>query len=149
MGRKRREYPACSIEGLETASRADLNTWFEEEFGHAPAQRSSLEFLRQNLAWTQQARSMGKQSPKLRRQLINKLERALGGSKQHQHLHGPGTRLVREWQGKVYEVTILDKGYAWEGRVYPNLTRIATEITGTKWSGPRFFGLTGSSNGKA
>lgn len=92
---------------------------------------------------------MGKQSPKLRRQLINKLERALGGSKQHQHLHGPGTRLVREWQGKVYEVTILDKGYAWEGRVYPNLTRIATEITGTKWSGPRFFGLTGSSNGKS
>ena len=49
---------------------------------------------------------------------------------------------MREWQGKVYEVTILDQGYAWEGRVYPNLTRIATEITGTKWSGPRFFGLT-------
>ncbi len=147
MGRTQREYPACSLEGLETASRAELNLWFEEEFGRTPAPRSSLEFLRQNLAWALQARALGKQPRKSKKKLIGALQRALGGSKQHKHLYGPGTRLVREWQGNVYEVTILDAGYAWEGRIYPNLTRIATEITGTKWSGPRFFGLMGGGNG--
>ena len=97
--------------------------------------------MRQNLAWAKQASDLGQEPGKQRQQIIRRLEQVLSGRRQHQHLYRAGTRLVREWQGKVYEVTILDKGYAWEGRVYPNLTRIATEITGTKWSGPRFFGL--------
>jgi hypothetical protein len=144
MGRRKHDIPACSPESLRTAARRDLSIWFEAEFGRTPAPRSSLEFLRQNLAWAFQARSVGKDSQRTRQKLIRQLNLSLAGSKQHQHLHRAGTRLVREWQGKVYEVTVLDEGYAWEGRVYPNLTRIATEITGTKWSGPRFFGLVGS-----
>lgn len=142
MGRKRRNTPDCSLEDLETATRADLNTLFQVTFGREPAPRASLEFLRQNLAWAKQATELGQEPGKRRQQLIRGLQQAMAGSQQHQHLYRAGTRLVREWHGKVYEVTVLDKGYAWEGRVYPNLTRIATEITGTKWSGPRFFGLT-------
>lgn len=52
-----------------------------------------------------------------------------------------GTRLVREWHGKVYTVTVLDEGYLFEDRHFVSLTPIAREITGTAWSGPRFFGL--------
>lgn len=53
----------------------------------------------------------------------------------------PGTRLVREWQGVNQEVTVLESGFAYAGKTYTSLTAIATEITGTKWNGPEFFGL--------
>ncbi len=52
----------------------------------------------------------------------------------------PGTRLLREWGGALHEVTVTDKGYEYRGIVYTSLTAVATEITGTRWSGPRFFG---------
>ena len=53
----------------------------------------------------------------------------------------PGTRLLREWQGQTFEVTVLDSGFAYRGTRYESLSRIAREITGARWSGPRFFGL--------
>jgi len=54
-----------------------------------------------------------------------------------------GTRLVREWNGDRYEVTVVHGGYEFNGRRYRSLTAIAKEITGTKRSGPVFFGLRG------
>jgi Protein of unknown function (DUF2924) len=51
-----------------------------------------------------------------------------------------GTRYVREYGGKLHEVTVLDAGYKYEGTNYRSLTEIAKVITGTKWSGPAFFG---------
>jgi hypothetical protein len=53
----------------------------------------------------------------------------------------PGTRLLREWQGKVHEVIVLEKGVEYRGKSWPSLSAVAREITGTRWSGPRFFGL--------
>lgn len=59
----------------------------------------------------------------------------------------PGTKLVREWQGKVHEVLALEDGqFAYGGKTYPSLTVIAREITGTHQSGPRFFGLKPNAN---
>ena len=52
-----------------------------------------------------------------------------------------GTRFVREWNGKSHVVEVVDKGFAWQGQTYRSLSAIATCITGTRWSGPRFFGL--------
>ena len=52
-----------------------------------------------------------------------------------------GTRLLRSWQGRTYLVTITENGYLFDGRPYTNLSVIAREITGTRWSGPKFFGL--------
>ena len=59
------------------------------------------------------------------------------------HRHGlqPGTILVREWGGKSQRVMVLDQGFAWNGTTYRSLTRIAFAMTGTRWSGPRFFGI--------
>jgi hypothetical protein len=61
----------------------------------------------------------------------------------HPSRHGlqPGTILVREWDGKSQRVMVLDQGFAWDGTTYRSLTQIAFAITGTRWSGPRFFGL--------
>lgn len=53
----------------------------------------------------------------------------------------PGTKLLREWQGKVHEVQALEDGrYAYAGKVWRSLSEIARQITGVRWSGPRFFG---------
>jgi Protein of unknown function (DUF2924) len=53
----------------------------------------------------------------------------------------PGARLVREWRGRTHTVTVTEDGFEYAGTNYPSLTKIAIEITGAHWSGPRFFGL--------
>ena len=56
----------------------------------------------------------------------------------------PGTRLLRTWRDKTYTVLVGDNGFIFADRLYPSLSPIAREITGTAWSGPRFFGLLGT-----
>lgn len=53
----------------------------------------------------------------------------------------PGTVLTREWEGQHHRIMVLDGGFAWQGRTYSSLSQIAKAITGTKWNGPKFFGL--------
>jgi hypothetical protein len=57
------------------------------------------------------------------------------------HALRPGTVLVREWDGKSQRVAVLEAGFAWNGATYRSLTEVAIAITGTRWSGPRFFGI--------
>src|SRR5262249_48015783 len=59
----------------------------------------------------------------------------------------PGTLLTREWDGHPQRVMVLADGFAWDGKTYPSLSKVAFAITGTRWSGPRFFGLAQSSSG--
>ena len=53
----------------------------------------------------------------------------------------PGAKLVREWGGRPHNVVVLDDGFDYEGKRYPSLSAIVREITGVRWSGPRFFGI--------
>jgi hypothetical protein len=53
----------------------------------------------------------------------------------------PGTILTREWNGHPHRVMVVDAGFAWMGKTYDSLSKVAFAITGTKWNGPRFFGL--------
>ncbi len=53
----------------------------------------------------------------------------------------PGTMLGREWSGRMHRVAVLADGFAWNGKTYSSLSNIAFAITGTRWNGPRFFGL--------
>ena len=53
----------------------------------------------------------------------------------------PGTRLVRDWNGRTLNVLVCDEGFELDGRQYGSLTQIARDVTGARWSGPRFFGL--------
>jgi hypothetical protein len=53
----------------------------------------------------------------------------------------PGTRLVREWNGRTHTVEVTSAGYSWNERTWRSLSAIAEAITGARWSGPRFFGL--------
>lgn len=53
----------------------------------------------------------------------------------------PGTRFVREWNGKTIAVTATEAGFEWDSHTYRSLSEIARAVTGAHWSGPRFFGL--------
>ena len=53
----------------------------------------------------------------------------------------PGTILMREWNAQAYRVMVVDEGFAWNGKTYHSLSKVAFAITGTNWNGPRFFGL--------
>ena len=57
----------------------------------------------------------------------------------------PGGRYLRQWNGTTHVVDVVKDGYLWNGGVHTSLSSIARAITGTRWSGPRFFGLTGQS----
>jgi hypothetical protein len=58
----------------------------------------------------------------------------------------PGTVLGREWNGQMHRVAVLTDGFAWNGKTYPSLSKVAFAITGTRWSGPRFFGVSETSS---
>jgi hypothetical protein len=52
-----------------------------------------------------------------------------------------GTLLMREWAGVMHRVIVVDDGFAWNGATYPSLSKVARAMTGTRWNGPRFFGM--------
>ena len=60
----------------------------------------------------------------------------------------PGSKLVREWCGRTHTVLVLEDGFEHDGKRFASLTQIARAVTGTHWSGPRFFGLAGTKHGR-
>ena len=132
----RKALASCSLDELKIA--------YEELLHSQPPPRISADFLKGNIAWALQALEQNKTPSALRQALTTQMT---GAATRNNHSIKSGTRLIREWQGQTYEVAILDEGYLWQGEQYRSLSRIAKEITGTQWSGPRFFGLTGTSNG--
>ena len=61
----------------------------------------------------------------------------------------PGTVLLREYEGEAHHVTMVEGGFVWRGTTFSSLSEIARAITGTRWSGPRFFGLRETAKGRA
>lgn len=127
-----------SLADLARAGKTKLRQLSEQTFGVSTTSRTSQLLMRGNLSWALQADDEKVVSAQFQDQVIKQLEKALA---KPALTHHPGTRLIREWHGQVYEVTILDKGYRWQGKTYYSLSRIAREITGSRWSGPRFFGI--------
>jgi len=127
-----------SLNNLNDSSPSELRKDFETIFNVPLQHRVSLDFIKGNLAWVIQAKQQKQNPNTLREKLFKKANCATPKNKT---IYQAGTRLIREWHGKTYEVTVMDKGYHWHGKQYRSLTAIAHEITGTKWSGPRFFGL--------
>ena len=99
--------------------------------------RLSPAMLRLALAWEIQAKAFGGLS-RLTQQKLDQLARGLTKTVAAR----PGTRLVREWQGKAHIVTVGEDGIIrWDEREWHSLSEVARAITGTRWSGPAFFGL--------
>ena len=104
----------------------------------------SRELLVRAVAYRMQEVALGGPRPQRQRQL-RQFAQQLNGSQEVRIRPRPelkpGTRLVREWQGRTYDVVVLDDGFSWQGTHHRSLSAIARKITGTAWSGPLFFGL--------
>lgn len=102
------------------------------------------DLLRRGIAYRLQERGQGKLAISTRREL-DRLVKQFGNADGEMVASAPplrpGTRLVRSWHGKMYQVLVLDEGFEFDGRRYGSLSQIASDITGVHWSGPRFFGL--------
>src|SRR6266446_6246740 len=103
----------------------------------------SRELLIRAVAYRVQEVALGGLRPEPQRQLrqIARELKQTGEAKRFRPQLKPGTRLMREWQGRTYEVVVRDGGFCWQGTQYRSLSAIARKITGTAWSGPLFFGL--------
>jgi hypothetical protein len=67
-------------------------------------------------------------------------QQAAKGGPSHREVR-PGTVLGREWNGQIHRVTVMADGFAWNGKTYLSLSKVAFMITGTRWNGPKFFGM--------
>ncbi len=126
---------------LGQMDRAALRVAWAEAFGDAPPHFLSMIFMRKALIWDTQCRAFGGLTTEVKRALKSAL---VGKSvKLPAPAIKPGTQLVREWNGRRYQVEVLENGFAMNGDRFKSLSAIALQITGTSWSGPRFFGLNG------
>jgi hypothetical protein len=101
-----------------------------------PPKLRSADLLRQLLAWRVQAHHHGGLDHDTRRKLGGR-----GPTVPEGRQLGTGAILRRDWQGQRIEVVIEPAGFRWDGTLWPSLSAIARAATGTRWNGPRFFGL--------
>lgn len=114
---------------------AELRLAWQEHFGEAaPAVSSNL--MRLALGYAAQEQAFGK-LPAAQARFLGSGAPLPEPSIQLK----PGTRLVREWNGRMHSVLVSDEGFELDGKLYPTLSAVARRITGAHWSGPRFFGL--------
>lgn len=140
---------------VRTMSRDDLVVLWQRRWRRAPPKGLSRRLLEFSAAWLLQADASGGLTAAARRRL-DALARTKGrngkatgrgepagnnGRPPVRRTLCPGSRLVRQWQGRCHVVMVTEGGFTYEGRSYTSLTAIAREITGAGWSGPRFFGL--------
>jgi hypothetical protein len=136
----------ASREALSRLPKLDIHGLREEwrrlyKDGASP--HLSRELLIRAVAYRMQEVALGGLRPEPQRQLrqiAQDLKHAGAAATRRPQLK-PGTRLMREWQNRTYEVVVLDDGFSWQGTHYRSLSALARKITGTPWSGPLFFGL--------
>jgi hypothetical protein len=114
-------------------------------FGQAPPRFTSMQLMRQAIAYEAQAKAFGGLSKTVRKAFEAVLKDKGQGGKNRPTIRAtqlrPGVHLLREWNGRAYQVEVVEGGFVLDGRKYASLTAIAKSITGVGWSGPRFFGL--------
>lgn len=134
---------ASLLAGLPGMSREELLEQWRALCGTEPPFKISRQFLMQAIAYRIQEKTLGGLKPSTRRFLAKAAEEI----RTNQKVTAPapavksGTRLIREWHGKVHEVMVIEGGVIFHGRQYRSLSEVARLITGVKWSGPLFFGL--------
>lgn len=120
---------------LQTLDLDGLRGFWRAHYGAPPSLRSTP-LLRRLLAWRVQAQAYGGLDADIR----TALSRSGPVQPEGRHL-GTGARLTRIWKGREVTVVVEEQGFRWNGELYPSLSAAATAIAGTRWNGPRFFGL--------
>ena len=139
-----REALVAEIASLSKLDIEELRERWKAMFGKVPSRDIGRSFLTRAIAYRLQERTYGGLKPSTRRWLVRFAEEKETGSsskKPQARKAQSGTILVREWQGNAHRVTMLEDGVSFKGKHYRSLSVVAREITGSHWSGPRFFGL--------
>lgn len=138
---------SLEISRIASLPLAELKAAWCAEFRREPPKGLSRDLLTRMLAWRLQEEAFGGHDAE-----TVKLLKAFAGQDADKVVLfrklKSGTVLVREYQGVRHTVTIVQDGFIWQERAYPNLSVIARAITGTNWNGPRFFGLRDPGNGR-
>ena len=130
---------------LNEASFDTLRKRWAINYGRPPSPHLTKAFLARNLADKAQTQQQGGLSKKTQKRLYQLYE-AFKQNPDYRPSDSrprlkPGTRLVREWEGVVHTVTVTANGFEYQSTHFKTLSVIARQITGTRWSGPAFFGL--------
>lgn len=134
----------AELERLPATPIVELRKRYRELFKAEPPKAFGPDLLRRSIAHRIQEKAYGG-LPMATRRLLDQLVKA-AAAKPDARLElprqiKPGSELVRTWNRRTYRVMVLQKGFAYDGKTFASLSEIATLITGTKWNGPRFFGL--------
>lgn len=143
---------STKLRALEQMDRASLRSEWRRLYRAYPPKRVARDLLMLGVAWKIQERAYGGFGAATKRRLANlakTLERDGDVTRNRTARLKPGARIVREWCGKTHTVTVREDGFEWKGKLWRSLSAIAREITGAHWSGPRFFGLTGTAKSAA
>jgi Protein of unknown function (DUF2924) len=128
---------------LPTTPIADLRRRYRELLQTEPSKAFGPDLLRRCIAHRIQEKAYGG-LPAPTHRLLDQLVKAAmlkPGRLQLPRRIKPGSELVRTWKGRSHRVMVMADGFAYDGEQFTSLSEIATQITGTKWNGPRFFGL--------
>ncbi len=123
---------------------AILRIRYRELFRSEPPPAFGSDLLRRSIAQWIQERAYGglsREKKKLLGQLIRAIASGKTGRLEVPQRIKPGSELVRVWNEQTHRVTVLAKGFAYQGEIFTSLSEIANRITGTRWNGPKFFGL--------
>jgi len=140
------DYIPARLAALKTASTKELKQQWRELFGNEPPV-FNRKYLESRLAYRIQELAYGGLKPETVKRLEKLGEELDGGDRKKSRIRVDrdrpitGTRLIREYQGIEYLVTVTADGFEWQGRPYQSLSAIARAITGTRWNGWTFFGL--------
>ena len=129
---------------IGTMNKAELRSIWRIKYKSDPPRAFGPDLLRRSLAYRIQEEAFGGLPSRTKRELHHLI--ALMSKKPTARIELPrriksGAVLIREWKGKVVRITVVDNGFLFEGKTFSSLSEIALLITGTKWNGPRFFGL--------
>ena len=128
---------AAEIDRIRSLRLDALRRQWRLVFGRVPPAGLTKDLLGRMIAARLQERAFGG----LDRDSLRFLEGLARHQRPPRRQLKPGTVLVREYQGRRHTVTTVRDGFEWQGTTYPSLSAIARAITGTSWSGPRFFAL--------
>ena len=118
---------------------ATLEHW-EAVFGLPPPAYLSVPFMQRAISYEQQCRALGGVTATTRRAL-RQIAAGEDITNATPTTLSTGAHLVREWNGRTYQVQVTDNGFEMDGKAWKSLSAIAKHITGATWSGPRFFGV--------
>jgi hypothetical protein len=134
----------AELDRLAVMPIAQLRARYREVFRSDPPKAFGPDLLRRSIAHRIQEKAYGGLSRSAQR-LLDQMMKAFAAKPNGKIVLPrrikPGSVLVREWKGKSHRVMVLAEGFAYDGETYSNLSEIAVLITGTRWNGPRFFGL--------